>query len=276
MSETHAGADVTEDRFLDGRIRLRQPASGYRAAIDPVFLAAAVDPQPGARVLEAGAGHGTASICLAARIADCHVSGIELQADLVRLANDNARLNGLSDRVEFLIGDLVRPLPRIAAGTFDQVIANPPYLDLGRANAPPNAGKSISHVEGEAGLSAWIEFMLRMVRHKGTITLIHRADRIDEILPLLGNRAGEITLFPLWPKSGEAAKRVIIRARKGVGSPARIAAGLVVHRADGGYTPGADAVLRGAALDVSGEADSNIRGEVGGDSPAADRDINRA
>lgn len=242
---SNASEAISEDTLLGGQVRLRQPVDGYRAAIDPVLLAASVDATPGQRVLEAGAGHGTAAICLARRVSDCSVTGIEIQPDLVRLANDNARLNDLAGSVQVMIGDLVRPLPRIAAGGFDHVMANPPYLDVGRADLSPDAGRAIANVEGDAGLDVWLAFMLRMVRTKGTITLIHRADRLDEILTLLSGAAGDVTVFPIWPKQDRAAKRVIIRARKGIRTPMTLSAGLVMHEEDGAYTVAANEILRG-------------------------------
>jgi tRNA1(Val) A37 N6-methylase TrmN6 len=242
-------AGMTEDGFLGGRVRIRQPAGGYRAAIDPVFLAASVPAHPGERVLEAGAGHGTAAICLASRVPDCQVFGVEAQPDLVRLANDNARLNGLRS-VQVMVGDLVKPLPRLPAGAFDHAMANPPYLAAGVADVSPEVGRATANVEGEAALSDWIRFMLRMVRPKGTLTLVHRADRLDEILALLRGEAGGIVVFPLWPRAGAPAKRVIVRARRGIRTPLTLASGLVLHGEGGAYTAEADAVLRGAALDV--------------------------
>ena len=235
----------SEDLLLGGQVRLRQPVDGYRAAIDPVLLAASVDAAPRHRVLEAGAGHGAAAICLARRVPDCSVTGIEIQPDLVRLANDNARLNDLAGSVQVMIGDLVRPLPRVAAGGFDHVMANPPYLEATRADTSPELGRAAANVEGEAGLDVWLSFMLRMVRPKGTITLIHRADRLDDILVLLAGQAGEVTVFPIWPKQGRAAKRVIVRARKGIRTPMSLSAGLVMHQENGAYTAAADEILRG-------------------------------
>jgi tRNA1(Val) A37 N6-methylase TrmN6 len=235
----------SEDLLLGGKVRLRQPLDGYRAAIDPVLLAASVHATPGQRVLEAGTAHGAAAICLARRVADCSVTGIEIQPDLVRLANDNARLNGLAGSVQVMIGDLVRPLPRVAAGGFDHVMANPPYLEAARADASPEAARAAANVEGEAGLDVWLSFMLRMVRPKGTITLIHRADRLDDILTLLAGQAGELTVFPIWPKQDRAAKRIIVRARKGIRTPMSLSPGLVMHEEDGAYTAAADEILRG-------------------------------
>ena len=253
MSEALAGTqptELSEDLFLDGTVILRQPVSGYRAAIDPVMLAASVNAGPADSVLDAGCGHGAAAICLARRVQGCSVTGVDIRPASVSLANDNARLNGLSARVQAMVGDLLRPLPLITAGTFDHVMANPPFLEAARAEASPQKDRASANLEGEAGLGDWISFLVRMVRTKGTITLIHRADRLDEILKLLHGIAGETVVYPLWPKRGAAAKRVIVRARKGIRTPLTVSPGLVLHEDDGTYTERVDGILRGGAFSV--------------------------
>jgi tRNA1(Val) A37 N6-methylase TrmN6 len=126
-------------------------------------------------------------------------------------------------------------------------MANPPYLSDGAATPPPDAGKARANVEGEAQLADWVRFALAMVRPKGSITFIHRADRLEALLGAMTGKAGDITVFPLWPGNGKPASRVILRARKGVANPTRLLPGLVLHEADGRYTAAADAVLRDGA-----------------------------
>jgi tRNA1(Val) A37 N6-methylase TrmN6 len=104
-------------------------------------------------------------------------------------------------------------------------------------------------VEGEAKLADWVDFAIRMTRPKGGVTFIHRADRLDELLTLFRGRAGGIVVFPLWPKAGREANRVIVRARPAVKTPMRLSPGLVLHKEDGAYTAEALSVLRdGEAL----------------------------
>jgi tRNA1(Val) A37 N6-methylase TrmN6 len=236
---------VTEDRLLGGRVRLRQPADGARAAIDPVFLAAAVPAEPSQQILDAGCGAGAAMLCLAARMPQCRIVGLELQRDLVRLAGDNALLNGMGDRLSVMAGDLLQPPPRLSPGSFDHVMANPPFIERGRGSEASNPAKSTANIEGEAALGDWVRFALVMVRAKGTVTFIHRADRIDALLGQLAGRAGGIVIFPLWPRAGQPAGRVVVQARKQIAAPARLAPGLVLHEADGRFTEAAEAVLRG-------------------------------
>jgi len=244
MPEEGAPA-LSEDSLLGGRVRLRQPVDGARASIDPVFLAASVPVEPGQVVLDIGCGTGAAMLCVAAREPQCRVTGLERQRELVRIAGDNAILNGMATRASVMVGDLLQPPPRISAGAFDHVIANPPYLERERANETPNPARAEATIEGDAELGDWVRFALSMARSKGTVTFIQRADRIDAMLGHLYGRAGEIVVFPLWPGQGKPASRILVRARKQVASPARLAMGLVLHEADGRFSQAAEAILRG-------------------------------
>ncbi len=241
---------VTEDALLGGRVRLRQPARGYRAAIDPVLLAAALRPAAGDKLLDLGCGVGAASLCLLARVAETAVQGLEMRADLARLAQDNAELNRVAGRFTAVVGDVLAPPAALVPGSFDQVLCNPPHLaEAGGSRSPRPLWDGASR-EGAARLEDWVACALAMLRDKGSVTWLHRADRLDALLAALYGRAGEIVVFPLWPgppEAGKPAKRVIVRARKGVASPTRLAPGLVLHRSDGTFTAAAEAVLRDGA-----------------------------
>ena len=250
MSEQAAafGCDVTQGTLLGGRVRFAQAAKGYRAAIDPVLLAASVTAPRGGRAAELGCGAGAALLCLAARRPDLRLLGIEIDATSAELARANVAANGRSERIEIVLGDAFRP-PRSLEATFEAVFVNPPYLTDAIAEPPPDRGKRRATVGAPDDLDAWVASAMALLRPKATLIMIHRADRLDELLAALAGRAGEIVVFPLWPKEGEAARRVIVRARKGLRSPLRLAAGLVLHRSDGSYTETAERILRqGEAL----------------------------
>jgi len=252
VSEPPRSLAVSEDTLLGGRVKLLQPRVGYRAAIDPVLLAAAVPAGAGDNVLDIGCGVGAAMLCLAVRVEGCRVTGIEAQRELVRLAGENIALNHLTGRVVAMVGDLLRPPPRLEPGGFAHVMANPPFLEADGADASPVPSKAAATVEGEADLAAWVRFALAMVRPKGSLTFIHRADRMEQLLAQLSGRAGEIIVFPLWAGPDKPAKRIIVRARKAIETPTRLTPGLVLHQSNGAYTASAEAVLRhGAPLTVS-------------------------
>ncbi|MEZ5667531.1 MAG: methyltransferase [Alphaproteobacteria bacterium] len=243
---------TTDDRLLGGRVSLRQPRRGYRAAIDPVLLAAAVDARRGATLLDAGLGTGAAALCLLARRPDLRVIGIEADPAACALAEDNARANGVADRLQVRCAELDAATRAMAAAgeAVAGVLTNPPYLPAGWADPPAVAGRRAAHVEG-LDLAAWTAACARTLRRRGALTLIHRADRLDDaVAALAGAGFGEIAVLPLWPKPGADAGRVILRARHGIRAGARLLSGLVLHRPDGTYTDEAQAILRDAAAIV--------------------------
>jgi tRNA1(Val) A37 N6-methylase TrmN6 len=222
---------------LNGRVIVRQPETGFRAGLDAVMLAAAVP--DGATALELGAGAGTASLCLAARLQDIAVTGLEIDADLVRLANDNAAANGMEKRVHFATANIFAP-PLEFKREYANVFLNPPFH--GDGQAPLNPRRALALMD-DGTLPGWLESGLKRVVSGGCLTAILRADRLNEALAALP--LGGITALPLWPRSGEPAGRVLVQARKGSRASFRLLPGLALHDETGAYTPDADAILRG-------------------------------
>jgi tRNA1Val (adenine37-N6)-methyltransferase len=234
------------EHFLDGQVRVEQPATGFRSGLDAVMLAAAVPAQPGQAALELGAGAGTASLCLAARVPHVTITGAEIVPELAGLAVRNAAVNGMAGRVSFSAADIFA-LPAELRRDFDHVFANPPFH--GESPSPPDADRARA-LKDDGQLREWLRVGLQRTVSNGYFTVILRADRLPEALAALP--VGGVSMLPLWPRAGEPAKRVLLQVRKNSRAGFVLLPGLVLHDSSGAYTPEANAILRrGEALALS-------------------------
>jgi tRNA1(Val) A37 N6-methylase TrmN6 len=238
-------AIITDDHLLGGRVRLAQPAQGYRVAIDPVLLAASIAAGPDERILDAGCGTGAAALCLAARVKNCTITGVELDGELASLARANVAANGIDGRITIAEGSL-DAYATVHAGLFDQVMSNPPFYEGERHTRSPRDTKAAAHGEATLDLAGWIKAAVIALKPGGRLTLIHRADRLGDLLSAFEGRFGAAIIFPLWPKPGLEAKRILVSAIKGRRTLPRLLPGLVLHRPAGAYTAQAEAILREA------------------------------
>lgn len=222
-----APEDLSDDTFLGGKLLLWQPLKGYRAATDPVLMAAAVPAKPGQSVLDLGCGAGTASLCLAARVPGLTLTGLELQPDYADLARRNADRAAIP--FEVIEGDLTQMPTELLRG-FDHVIANPPYY-AATGSPSPDVGRDIA-LRGTTPMVAWVDAAARRLHPGGLLTMIVTADRLPEVLGALHKRLGSAVVLPLAPRINRAATRVIVQARKGGRSAFRLLAPLVMHEGE--------------------------------------------
>lgn len=237
------GAETKEIHVLDHRVRLLQPTQGFRTSLDSVMLAAACPAKAGDNILDLGCGVGGAGFCVLARVPGTILTGVEIQGDHAALAVRNIALNKMESRAAFVCDDM---RGYMGDGQFDHVICNPPYLDAGTHTPSPSLPKATAlyHSDENISVKDWIDAGFRNLKNGGSFTIIHRADHLDKIIQGFGKRFGAVEIIPLWPRVGVAAKRVIIRALKNRKTLALLHPGLVLHEADGSYTPAADSVLR--------------------------------
>jgi tRNA1(Val) A37 N6-methylase TrmN6 len=244
-----AAAELTDDAFLGGRLRLWQPARGYRAAADPVLLAAAAPARPGDRVLDLGCGALAAGLCLAVRVPGIALSGLERQADYADLARRNAARNGIA--AEIVQGD-VAALPAALRRPFDIVLANPPFFAPGTGTPARDTGREAALREATP-LAVWLAAAARRLADGGWCVAIQAADRLPDLLAALPATLGTVAVLPVAPRAGRPAGRVILRARKGGRAAFRLLAPLVLHAGPAhaadrdDATPEARAILRAAA-----------------------------
>jgi tRNA1(Val) A37 N6-methylase TrmN6 len=222
----------TEDAFLGGQLRLRQPKSGHRAGHDAMLLAAATPARSGDRVVDFGAGVGAAGLAVARRVPGIGLVLVEIDAGLADLARGNAAANGL-------LADVVVLDVTSDAGTFaaagllpdsaDVVLMNPPFNDAARHRASPDKAREIAHVATTATLASWIHAGRRILRSGGVLSLIWRADGLAEVLAALDRGFGGLRILPVHGDPAAPAIRVLIRAIKGGRAPAEIHPALMLN-----------------------------------------------
>ena len=245
------------DDFLGGRLRIEQPVQGYRAGADAVMLAAACPAQPGQSVLEPGCGVGTAALCLAARVPDLRLTGIERDPGYAMLARANAVLNAAP--LQVIEADLAQLPPELRAASFDHVLMNPPFFPDGTLS--PDAARAGARHE-ETPLALWLDSGLKRLKPGGWLTVIHLAQRLDGLLAGLAGRAGAVSILPIAARTGRDAGRIILRARKGARAPLRLLSPFIMH--DG-------PAHSGDAENLSEKAQAVLRQAVALPLPDADR-----
>jgi tRNA1(Val) A37 N6-methylase TrmN6 len=225
-------SQFTEDAFLGGQLRLRQPKSGHRAGHDAMLLAAATPARPGDRVVEFGAGVGAAGLAVARRVAGLELVLVEIDEALAGLARGNADLNAIAADVVVL--DVTSDAAAFAAAglapdSVDVVLMNPPFNDSARHRASPDKARASAHVATPATLESWVHAGRRILKSGGALSLIWRADGIGEVLAALGRGFGSLKIVPVHADAATPAIRVLIRAIKGGKAPTKLQAALMLN-----------------------------------------------
>jgi tRNA1(Val) A37 N6-methylase TrmN6 len=234
---------TTHDGLLNRQVKLEQPKAGFRVAIDTVFLASAVPAMTGENILDMGCGVGGAMLCVACRVDGLCGTGVEIQQELVEICRRNFARNGFAVDLRVRQGDVLS-LPVELREVFDHVMINPPFHQEARHDVSENRIKKTANTEKNGDLILWLGAAGAALKTAGTLTVIHRADRRDEIVSHLHEIFGSVEVLELVPRQGEEPKRIIVRARKGNKSGVHLCAPLVLHKPEGGYTNAAEDILR--------------------------------
>jgi tRNA1(Val) A37 N6-methylase TrmN6 len=238
------GLVVSEDRFLGGRLRLRQLKSGHRAGHDAMLLAAATAARPGDRVVDLGTGVGAAGLALARRVGGLALVLVEIDPDLAALARHNAAANAIAADVVVL--DVTADAGAFAGAgltpdSIDVVLMNPPFNAATRHRASPDAARASAHVAAATTLDAWVHAARRMLKSGGILTLIWRADDLGDVLVALSRGFGSLAVQPVHAEAGKPANRILVRAIKGGRAPTQILTGVILNDAPG--VPNRDVAL---------------------------------
>ena len=228
--------ETTEDAFLGGGLRLRQPKSGHRAGHDAMLLAAATSARSGDRVVDFGAGVGAAGLAVAKRVAGIKIALVEIDQVLAALARDNAASNAIEARViaiDIASGAESFASAGLSPDSADVVLMNPPFNDSRRHRSSPDKSREIAHVAGAATLENWIHAARRILKSGGVLTLIWRADGLSEVLAALDRGFGSLAILPVHGNAATPATRVLIRAIKGGRAPTALYPGLMLNDESG-------------------------------------------
>ena len=225
---------MTSDSWYGGRLTLRQPEKGFKATTDALLLAAAI-PQDAQHVLELGAGVGAASLALAARLDQVKVTAVERDEEIAALLAQNIDDNQMSARVVTVSGDAFDEKPHWE-GRHDLVMMNPPYNDH-RSTLSDNEYRKAAMATDD--LARWIKAAAKGLVMKGRLVMISRSDKLDEIMKGLEADFGDISLKPIYTKTDDAAKRVLVSARKGVEGPLSILPSLMLDQDEDALNGGA-------------------------------------
>jgi tRNA1(Val) A37 N6-methylase TrmN6 len=240
--------DTTEDGFLGGRLRLRQPKSGHRGGHDAILLAAATPARHGQRVVDLGAGIGTAGLAVARRVDGILLTLVEIDPQLAALATGNAALNDLPAEVVTLDvassadAFMAQGLPPDFA---DGVLMNPPFNDPARHRGSPDKSREIAHVARATTLQSWIHAARRLLKSGGVLTLIWRADGMADVLAALDRGFGSIAILPVHGAPDAPAIRILVRATKGGRAPLEILRGISLRDAAGAPDAYIEQILAG-------------------------------
>ncbi len=224
-----------------GNIKIYQDSDIFCYGVDAVILADfAAGRKNLNRILDLGTGNGVIPLILSHKTSAPYIVGIEVQEKSYGLAVKNAEFNELSHRVQFVLGnvnDANSGMQALRDESFDAVTCNPPYFTNGASVVSKNPEVAIARQEVLARLEDFLLYGKRKLRDKGEFFLIHRPERLVDILSLgrqFGLEAREIRLVA--NKAADKPKMVLVRMIKGGGRNLTILEPLIIHKDDGSYT----------------------------------------
>ncbi len=259
---------TTVDAFLGARVEAVQPAEGHhRSGLEAVLLAAALPGDVSGTVVDLGAGAGVAGLCAAVRCPGSQVVLVEREPQLIACAKASLARpanRGFARRVSLIAADIAEshPLPgakseRSPAASAklarlreaaDDVLINPPFYDAAANSASPKAARAGAHVLADAGLDPWLRAAAMLLRPRGRVTVVFRADGLDLLLAAFARRFGEVDVLPIQPRAHLPAHRVLVAGRKGSRAALRLLPPLVLHpRTGNAFLPPVEAMLRDGA-----------------------------
>jgi tRNA1Val (adenine37-N6)-methyltransferase len=228
-----------------GRLRIAQPARGYRYGIDPFLLAHFVQPRLREKVVDLGTGCGIIALLLVRRWETLTVWGLELQSELFRCARENVLRNGLEKRCTIIQGDARNIAGLLPAGRFGRVVANPPFRPPGAGRISLEPQRALARQELAFSLPDLAASASSLLDHGGILDIIHLPERLPEIFRALGDRGLEPKRLRLVHSFADSAPEMaLVSARKGGRPGLKTDPPLVIFQRKGEYTQEAEGALQ--------------------------------
>lgn len=224
---------------------LSQSSNGYRYSIDAFLLADFCNLHKNLKVLDLGSGCGIISILLSKAFPKSHITGIEIQSDLIKLANENILNNNLNKKINFIQGD-IREISRFFfKEEFEIVVTNPPYYRIGDGRINPNLSKASSRHEIIGSLKDFINAAEKVLRPKGSFYIIYTAKRATELIyECINFRLEPKILRSVHSKKDSNANLVLLKAIKMGGPGLKILPPIYLFKGNGKYTNEAEGILK--------------------------------
>lgn len=209
-------ADLTRDELRRFGLTLLQPRKGYRFTLDPLLLCDFSGAEKEAVVADLGAGSGIMALVLARMAGEAQVVAFEQDAEAVRLAGENVRLNDLVDRVTVLHEDVLQVRRHLQVSCCDLVVSNPPYRKQGRGRLNPHPGRLAARHETTAGLADFLAAAKYLVKPGGRICMVYHPDRLVEFMAELERqKLAVVKLRMVHGTAGAEAKVFLAEVAKG-------------------------------------------------------------
>lgn len=234
------------DDILRGKLKLYQPLEGPRFGVEALLLADFLTLRPRDRVIELGTGTGIVLLLVALRVPGIRLLGLEIQPELVEVAKKNVEVNGFSDRIEIVHGDLRKVEELFPPNSFSVVLGNPPYIPLEGGRLPSGRMRSMAYAEEACTLEEFLKASRYLLSTGGRLYLIYRPFRLVELLfhmRRLKIEPKEIRF--VHSKANEDAEFVLVKGVRDGSTSVRVSPPLILYNEDGSYTDALKKVYMG-------------------------------
>ncbi|MCD8019526.1 MAG: tRNA1(Val) (adenine(37)-N6)-methyltransferase [Clostridiales bacterium] len=205
--------------------------------MDAVLLSNYAKVKKGSRVIDLCSGTGIVPILLEAKYGLDHIAGLEYQKDCVDMAIRSIRMNGLSDKIRMIEGDIKEVRNMFPHGSYDYVTCNPPYMTENHGLTNHNYSKAIARHEILCSLDDVVQAARWLLEEMGHFVMVHRPFRLAEIFYCLKeNKLEPKRMRLVYPYVDKEPNMVLIEAVKGGKQRITVDPPLIVYKKDGSYT----------------------------------------